>query len=386
VQSPPQHGALLGAAWTIMLTAAKSRAIRLATAAAFGASLLIGTGMGSASEAATRPRHQPTADSRPHQNPHHVSPRLEARRPTRSAARPTAARPTAVQKALSMASRRAGTGTTAPLPREANPALVPFVSPNVLLALRSAAGARRDDRVLLFALAWRESRCDPDGRNPASTARGLMQFTRATWLEAVRDHGAAHGLASQAAALATDRETGDITARDRRLLAELLVLRDDPRLSAALAMARLERERASLARDLRRPVTHADLYMVHFIGPEGARRFLRDLARAPSGRASDAVGPEAVAANRNVFVASDGRHLSLREVYARSEAPCGRSTRSTRGCSNGWTAQSQSASSWPPRAEARRARAAVLLWPADFRSILRSPPPPPLVSLRTGTM
>jgi hypothetical protein len=185
----------------------------------------------------------------------------------------------------------------------------------VLLALRSAAGTRQDDRVLLFALAWRESRCDPDAWNPASTARGLMQFTRATWLEAVRDHGAAHGLASQAAALVTDRETGDITARDRRLLAELLVLRDDPRLSATLAMARLERERASLARDLRRLVTHADLYMVHFLGPEGARRFLRDLARVPSGRASDAVGPEAVAANRNVFVASDGRHLSLREVY-----------------------------------------------------------------------
>jgi hypothetical protein len=185
----------------------------------------------------------------------------------------------------------------------------------VLLALRSAAGSRQDDRVLLFALAWRESRCDPDARNPASTARGLMQFTRATWLEAVRDHGETHGLASHAAALVTDRETGDITARDRRLLAELLVLRDDPRLSAALAMARLERGRASLARDLRRPVTHADLYMVHFLGPEGARRFLRDLARAPSGRASDAVGAEAVAANRNVFVASDGGHLSLREVY-----------------------------------------------------------------------
>jgi hypothetical protein len=169
--------------------------------------------------------------------------------------------------------------------------------------------------VLLFALAWRESRCDPDARNPASTARGLMQFTRSTWLETVRDHGAAHGLASHAAALTTDPETGDITARNRRLLAELLVLRDDPRLSAALAMARLESERASLARDLRRSVTHADLYMVHFLGPEGARQFLRELARAPSGRASDAVGPEVVAANRNVFVASDGRHLSLREVY-----------------------------------------------------------------------
>ena len=122
-------------------------------------------------------------------------------------------------------------------------------------------------------------------------------------------------MASYVAALTTNRDTGEITVRDPRRLAELLMLRDDARLSAVLAMARLEREKANLALDLRRPVTHADLYMVHFLGPDGSRRFLRELARAPSGRASDAVGPDSVAANRNVFVARDGRHLSLREVY-----------------------------------------------------------------------
>jgi hypothetical protein len=142
-----------------------------------------------------------------------------------------------------------------------------------------------------------------------------MQFTRAAWLEAIRDHAEVHGLASYAAALLTDHETGEVTARDRSLLAELLMLRDDARLSATLAMARLQREKASLAPLLRRPVTHADLYMVHFLGPDGARRFLRELALAPSRRASDAVGPDSVAANRNVFIASDGRHLSMREVY-----------------------------------------------------------------------
>jgi hypothetical protein len=54
---------------------------------------------------------------------------------------------------------------------------------------------------------------------------------------------------------------------------------------------------------------------VHFLGPVGARHFLGHLARAPSHRASDYVGSEAVAANRSVFVSSKGRHLSLREVY-----------------------------------------------------------------------
>ncbi|MBL6080649.1 transglycosylase SLT domain-containing protein [Belnapia sp. T18] len=190
------------------------------------------------------------------------------------------------------------------------------ISPHVLVALQSAGGRRRDNHVLLFALAWRESRCDPEAQNPASTARGLMQFTRSAWLEATRDHGEAHGLASYVVVLTTNPDTGEITVRDRRLLAELLMLRDDSRLSAALAMARLEREKANLAVILRRPVTHADLYMVHFLGADGARRFLRELARAPSRRASDAVDLDSVTANRNVFIASDGRHYSLLEVYS----------------------------------------------------------------------
>ena len=46
--------------------------------------------------------------------------------------------------------------------------------------------------------------------------------------------------------------------------------------------------------------------------PDGARRFLGELARAPSRRASDAVSPDSVLANRNVFIASDGHHLSRR--------------------------------------------------------------------------
>ncbi|WP_236038204.1 hypothetical protein [Belnapia arida] len=123
-------------------------------------------------------------------------------------------------------------------------------------------------------------------------------------------------MASYVVVLTTNPDTGEITVRDRRLLAELLMLRDDSRLSAALAMARLEREKANLAVILRRPVTHADLYMVHFLGADGARRFLRELARAPSRRASDAVDLDSVTANRNVFIASDGRHYSLLEVYS----------------------------------------------------------------------
>ena len=99
---------------------------------------------------------------------------------------------------------------------------------------------------LLHAIAWQESRFRHAARNSRSSASGLMQFTSATWLEVVRDHGAKHGLAAEAAALSTDPRTGTISARNHRILARILKLRFNPRLSAIMAAERLAAAEASL--------------------------------------------------------------------------------------------------------------------------------------------
>jgi len=187
----------------------------------------------------------------------------------------------------------------------------------VVRSLRAAAGATGADPALLLALAWKESRFDPAARNPLSSARGLMQFTDATWLEAVRDFGPRHGLARHAAALSTDPRTGTVSARDPRHLARVLKLRDDARLSALMAAERISGEREGLERMLGRAVAPADLYAVHLLGPAGARRFLAELRRSPSRMAVEAVGRDGVEANRGVFLAREGgRPLSLAEVHA----------------------------------------------------------------------
>ena len=166
-------------------------------------------------------------------------------------------------------------------------------------------------------MAWKESRFDPAARNPLSSARGLMQFTEATWLEAVRDFGPRRGLARHAAALSTDHRDGTISTRDPRHLARLLKLRGDPRLSALMAAERVSGERAALERALGRAAAPADLYAVHLLGPAGARRFLAELRRAPERPAVEAVGRDSVAANRGVFLArGTGRPFSLAEVHA----------------------------------------------------------------------
>ncbi len=183
--------------------------------------------------------------------------------------------------------------------------------PIVLTALQRAEAATGTDAALLFAIARRESGFDAGARSRSSSARGLMQFTNATWLEVVRDYGSRHGLTQHAAVLASVPR-GSLPT-DRRLVTEVLRLRDNPRLASALAAERLEGWRGALERTLGREASGTDLYLVHLLGPAGARRFLTELARAPSQSASAVVGT-ASTANRSIFV-RDGRALSLLEVY-----------------------------------------------------------------------
>jgi hypothetical protein len=223
-------------------------------------------------------------------------------------------------------------------------------------ARRPAAAARRP----VSAPAEGGAPVDPAARNPLSSARGLMQFTRGTWLEAVRDFGPRHGLARHAALLSTGPRDGTVSARDPRHLARVLELRDDPRLSAIMAAERVSNERPGLEHALGRAAAPADLHAVHLLGPAGARRFLAELHRTPSRPALETVGQDSVGANRGVFVArgGTGRPLSLAEVYAalrsgveeqraarggRLAAPAGPSTPNT----------SRYGASWVEMAEAR---------------------------------
>nr|WP_217362990.1 transglycosylase SLT domain-containing protein [Roseicella sp. DB1501] len=204
-------------------------------------------------------------------------------------------------------------------PKAATPAeeAVPGVRPIVVSALDRAVRSTGIEPALLAALAWQESRFDPQARNGRSTARGLMQFTESTWLQAVRDHGAQHGLAYEASMLTTDAATGTISVRKPKLRARILELRNNPRYAAALAAQEISRARAALELALMRPVGPADLYLVHLLGPAGAQRFLTALDRTPNRPAVQVVGSDSVALNRELFADRESKKpLTLAEVHA----------------------------------------------------------------------
>jgi hypothetical protein len=169
------------------------------------------------------------------------------------------------------------------------------------------------DAGMLQRIAERESRLNPTARSRSSSATGLMQFTRDTWLEVVRDFGPRHGLASEAAALQTDRE-GQISTAQPQTLRRILLLRENARYSAILAAERLRAARPGLEQFAGRAATPADLYLVHLLGHTGARRFLAALRDTPQ-RSSFAVLGDPARANAGVFERG-GTSLPVARAYA----------------------------------------------------------------------
>ena len=189
----------------------------------------------------------------------------------------------------------------------------PQMPPAVASAIQAAASAADVDPHLLLALAWRESRFDPVALNGRSSARGLMQFTAGTWLQAVEKFGAGHQASTYAGTISKDAQ-GRLLVPDEQNRAAILQLRSDPVLSAALAANILRQYREAMKERLGREVTLTDLYLLHVLGPTGAFRFLEAVAQRPR------VSSQSVASLHTLrnagLLARDGRPLTVADTYA----------------------------------------------------------------------
>ena len=167
-------------------------------------------------------------------------------------------------------------------------------------AIAQAAQATGMDFSYLLAQARLESGMNPTARAATSSAQGLYQFTNATWVQTLSRHGAALGLSGAALA-------------DPSSNAQLMALRNDPQASAMMAAALAGDNQAVLTGALGRPPQSGELYLAHFLGADGAAKFLSGLASDPSESAA-ALLPKAAAANRAVFYDGTGAPRSLGQV------------------------------------------------------------------------
>lgn len=185
--------------------------------------------------------------------------------------------------------------------------------PQALEPIRNAAQKTNISANYLLALARQESSCNSHARASTTTAAGMFQFLEQTWLVSVNNHGRDHGYGHYSDQIRLDR--GVALVYDRRQRTTILDKRYDADMAALMA--------AELARDnyrylkgaIDRPLQPTDLYMAHFLGAGGAKKFLLALENEP-GTPAAALFPSAARANRSVFYASSSQSRSVREVHS----------------------------------------------------------------------
>lgn len=165
----------------------------------------------------------------------------------------------------------------------------------------------------LMAQAGKESAFEASAGSRASSAAGLFQFTRNTWLHLVKEHGADHGLGDLASQITKTRK-GDFAVHDSKTRQQILDLRRDPQISAMMAGEYARDNKAWLEKHLGRTVDSTELYMAHFLGPAGAARVLKAKAQDPTQPAADLL-PQAARKNPSVFYESDHTPRTVAAVY-----------------------------------------------------------------------
>jgi hypothetical protein len=170
----------------------------------------------------------------------------------------------------------------------------------------------RPGRASKLAAARAESGLPPQAAATTSTARGLYQFIDQTWLATMKRSGPSLGYAAYADAIV---ETGGRFEVPNPLLRQnILALRDDPAVNAALAGALTRNNATALAGRLGRDPSEAELYVAHVLGAAGATKLMM-LGAANPGAPADAAFPAAAEANRGIFYDASGRARSVSQVY-----------------------------------------------------------------------
>lgn len=184
----------------------------------------------------------------------------------------------------------------------------------VVGAIKAAASRTGVDFAYLLNKASQESGMNPLAKASSSSATGLYQFIKQTWLQMVKQHGAQYGLGAEADSI--QMKNGQAVVTDKAMRDKILNMRHDPVLSAAMAAEFTKDNKDYLEASVGGNVGSTELYLAHFLGAGGASTFLKAMRTSPNAPAAELL-PEAANANQSVFYNKSGRELSLKEIYDR---------------------------------------------------------------------
>ncbi len=190
------------------------------------------------------------------------------------------------------------------------------IDQGVAAAIRLGSMRTGVDISYLVKLAATESSFNPGSKATSSSAAGLYQFIKATWLNTLKRHGAKYGIvADYAAKIRYSNTRVGPFVRDEALYQHLLDLRKNPRLAALMAAETVREHQQKLVQSLGREPSETDLYLAHFLGINNAIAFLQSLKQSPDMNAAE-LFPRAARSNHNIFQPSTCAPRTVDEVYA----------------------------------------------------------------------
>jgi hypothetical protein len=188
-------------------------------------------------------------------------------------------------------------------------------------AIAVAADRTGIDFDYLMNQAKVESGFRADAKAATSSASGLFQFTKQTWLATLKQHGAAHGYSWAADAISASGD-GEYAVADPAIRSQIMDLRNQPELASFMAAEFASDNRDVLASALGHEPQPVDLYLAHFLGVGGASKFLRAMKADPD-QAAAPLFPKAAAANQAIFYDKGGAPRSLDAIRQRFAAKMG---------------------------------------------------------------
>jgi len=191
--------------------------------------------------------------------------------------------------------------------------VTPIKVPQGLALVLNSAGEKSDvDFNYLVATAQRESSMNPAAKASSSSAVGLFQFLDSTWLQVMKQEGPRLGYQAYADAITVD-QNGDYVIKDKSLRADVLKLRENPQVAADMAAAFTRSNGEYLQQKFGRMPSPGELYIAHFLGPQGAEKMFRAGLDDPDQVASK-LFPRQAKANPQIFY-DHGHARTIREVY-----------------------------------------------------------------------
>ena len=191
--------------------------------------------------------------------------------------------------------------------------VTPIKVPQGLALVLNSAGDKSDvDFNYLVATAQRESSMNPAAKASSSSAVGLFQFLDSTWLQVMKQEGPRLGYQAYADAITVD-QNDDYVIKDKSLRADVLKLRENPQVAADMAAAFTRSNGEYLQQKFGRMPSPGELYIAHFLGPQGAEKMFRAGLDDPDQVAAK-LFPRQAKANPQIFY-DHGHARTIREVY-----------------------------------------------------------------------